>query len=598
MEKLRSRLSMDGLTRLYLIFVGIVLAIAIGGLLRYLGAYDSGLLVAVPMAVCLAVLISHPVISVTNSTIRLFIRSLPLPAIEADRVAAENMTLVVIPDLILDSQKIDALADNIRDHFLLNDDPNVYFGVLTDWGDSATEHREDDEGHLAQIRGRIKALNDAHGTAGRKPFFMLHRARRWNAYDGVWMGYERKRGKLEDLNEFILHGDATLFPFVEGDVEAIRKARYVITLDNDTRLPAGAALKLVSIMAHPQNTPVVDETGIVSGHGILQPRMMATMPTGAASWFERFWVRQRGTNPNRPQFDIFQDFFGEGCFTGVGIYAVAAFHHALNRMIPENHLLSHDVVEGCFARAGRAGNVALYESVPPTYHAASRRHHRWTRGDWQNGSWLFPSVPSADGRRKNSFSLLSRWKIFKCLLASLFPASIASLQFLCVITDRTYQGVVISLGAVLIPIVVDVIVKKLLGLGLSTFRMVKDFTIYAFMTVAFAPFEGVRNVDGAIRAIYRITGSRKRGLEWVPSSEYEADDMGVMGYVRYMWTSPAAAVLLILWMQLWSASWNALIVAVLCAWAVAPVVAWQISQRFEDTATEPEGSVASREAAR
>ncbi|PNS08374.1 hypothetical protein [Solilutibacter silvestris] len=595
MKKLSDRFTTTGLTRLYLSFVGLVVAAIIVILLLYFGAYDSGVLVVALMVVCLVPLIAHPVFSVTNSVIRLFVRSLPLSAIDADNVAAENTTLVVIPDLILDSQKIDALADRIRDHFLANDDPNVFFGVLTDWGDAPTEHLPTDDEQLSQIQHRISELNETYGSANRRPFFLLHRGRRWNAYDSVWMGYERKRGKLEDLNDFILRGNASHFPVVEGDICALRRAKYVITLDNDTRLPPGAALQLISILAHPANEPRMDGTSVVSGHGILQPRMMASIPTGAASWFERFWVRQRGTDPKKLHFDIFQDFFGEGCFTGVGIYEVAAFDMSLRGMIPENHLLSHDVVEGCFARAGWAGNVILYETVPPTYHAASRRHHRWMRGDWQNGTWLFPSVPSATGRRKNTFSLLSRWKILKCILASLFPASIALLQFLCVMTDRTYRSAIVSLASVLIPIVVVVIVKKVQG-AQTSFRTYKDCAVYAFITVAFAPFEGARNVDAACRAIYRIAGSKRRGLEWVPSSEYDADDLGVMGYVRYMWISPAAALLLAVWVHIWSASWNPLIVAVICAWAVAPFVAWQMSQRYEEVTIEQVASDSNHEA--
>jgi len=599
MQKPRSKTTIDRLTRVYLGFVCAVLAALIVILLRYLCAYASGVLVTAAMALCLVGLISHPVISITNSVLRLFFPSLTLPAIESDKVAPEHTTLVVIPDLILDSEKIDALADTIREHYLLNDDPNIFFGVLTDWGDSATEHAPTDDERLSQIVRRIQGLNATYGSADRRPFFLLHRGRRWNAYDNCWMGYERKRGKLEDVNDLILHGNSSPFITVEGDMAAISRAKYVLTLDNDSRLPRGAALKLISAIAHPANRPEFDDKGvIVSGYGILQPRMMAAQPVGPSTWIERFWVRLRGSNPERPQFDIFQDFFGEGCFTGVGIYSVADFDRALRGMIPENHLLSHDVIEGCFARAGRAGHVVLYESVPPTYHAASRRHHRWMRGDWQNCSWLFPFVPSANGRQKNSFSLLSRWKIFKCMLASLFPASIALLPFTCAVTGHTYGGVMVVAASVLLPIMVDITVKRLLGLKLSLVRATKDCLFHTFLTITLAAFEGMRNINAACTAIYRISGSKRRGLEWVPSSAYDSDDLSAVNYIRYMWTSPAVAVLLAVWMDIWSARPNAPILAVMGMWAIAPLVAWQISRRQPNVAAEAADSGVQREPAR
>lgn len=593
MENKLNRPATNGLTRLYLAVIYFVTVATIAILLRYLGAYDASLLLAAAMAACLLVLVSHPAIAVTNSLIRQVVKQRALPTVDLGKgLGVENRTLVVIPDLLMGESKIDALVDNLHQHFLRNHEPDIYFGLLTDWVDAAAEHLPADEGRLAHVLARIRALNVEHGADGRRPFFLLHRGRRWNSYDDLWMGYERKRGKLEDLNDFILHGNASSFLVLEGDVAEICKAKYVITLDNDTLLPKGAAVQLISTIAHPANTPEFDDNGvIVSGHAILQPRMLATMPENASSWYERFRVRQRGTNPCTPSFDIFQDFFGEGCFTGVGIYAVAPFYRSLRDMIPENYLLSHDIVEGGFARSGRVANVSLFESMPPTFHASSRRHHRWTRGDWQNSAWLFPSVPCAEGARKNTFNLLSKWKIFKCMNASLFSLCIMLIPFLCAVTDKTEQAILLASAAVALPMLVDMLLNVFHG-KLPKVRTIVDTCAYTVMMVTLAPFEGLTNLDAAVRAIYRIRVSRRRSLEWVPSSEYENDDIGLRGYWRYMWKSPAIAVLLAAWLWLWSAHWTPLVDALLCAWALAPLFAWHISRRLGEPAMALIGSAA------
>jgi hypothetical protein len=587
MENKRTRADADRLTPFYLASIYSVTLMLVALLLGYLRAFNAGPVLVITMAACLVVLVSHPIIAAANSVLRLVLRPRPLPAIEfPDGVDQENTTLVVIPDLLMNSGKIDALVNQLRGHFLRNIENNVYFGLLTDWVDCSNEHDPGDRERLDQVLTRIRDLNSEYGAGGRRPFFLLHRNRRWNEYDQTWMGYERKRGKLHDLINLVLSGDLSAFAVLEGDLAAITRAKNIITLDSDTILPNGAAIKLISTIAHPANAARFSEDGvIVSGYAILQPRMLATAPTGVSSWYERFRVRQRGTDPRTSSFDVFQDFFGEGCFTGVGIISVADFHRAFGGMVPENHLLSHDIIEGCFARSGRAASVSMFENMPPTFHAASRRHHRWTRGDWQNSSWLFPSIPSASGRRKNTLSLLSRWKIFKGMNASLFSLSIMSLLFVSAVTHRVPEGIVVALGAVFLPVVVDILVSRLSGAWPRP-RTVVDLCTHALMMVTLAPFEGLTNLDAIVRAVYRL-GSKRRALEWVPSSAYEGDNIGALGYVRYMWKSPAVATALVAWMWLWSANWNVLVAAVVSAWALAPLFAWYISRRVEGAAPVP-----------
>jgi hypothetical protein len=488
--------------------------------------------------------------------------------------------LVVIPDLLLSKEKIDDLVDNLHGHFLRNDRPNLYFGLLTDWMDSRSEHEPGDDDILNHVLGRLRELNRTHATEGRIPFFLLHRKRKWVERDNLWMGYERKRGKLEELNELVLHGDSSQFLVVEADRDALSRAKYVITLDNDTQLLEGEALKLISIMAHPANTPQFDDNDmIVAGHAILQPRMLAA-PGKNASWYERFRARESGDDPKKPHFDLYHEVFGEGCFMGVGIYVVEAFSRSLRGKIPENLLLSHDIIEGNFARSGRARQVCMFETVPPTFHAESRRRHRWTRGDWQNASWLFSSVPTADGRQKNKFSILSRWKIFECMRSSLFPLALTLTLFLCAATNSLNGGGLVILGAVLFPIVFNIVLMLFAGEKPKLPR-VADRLVSAFMIVMFAPFEGVTNTDAVARAIFRMKVSKQRLLEWVPSSAFDNDNIGLLGYARYMWKSPAIAALLVLWIWMWSAETGPLVTGVIILWAIAPLFAWYISRRPE-----------------
>ena len=265
-------------------------------------------------------------------------------------------------------------------------------------------------------------------------FFLFHRPRRWNPYDRIWMGYERKRGKLADLNALLREGNRDGFSLVVGATAVLTGVRYVITLDTDTQLPRDAARQFVGTMAHPLNRPVYDAARqrVVAGYGILQPRVSASLQGGQHSRYARLHGGEPGIDPyTRTVSDVYQDVFREGSFIGKGIYDVAAFEQALNGRFPENRILSHDLLEGCYARSGLLSDVQLYEEYPARYGADVNRRYRWIRGDWQLAAWLLPRVPGPDGRRlRNPLSLLSRWKLFDNLRRSLVPAVLTTLLLL------------------------------------------------------------------------------------------------------------------------------------------------------------------------
>ena len=248
------------------------------------------------------------------------------------------------------------------------------------------------------------------------------------------MGYERKRGKLEELNSFLRGRPGDYFTRIVGRTAILRDVRYVITLDTDTQLPRDSVRQFVGAMAHPLNRPIYDSTKqrVTQGYGILQPRVAVSLPGTNHSRYARLWGGEPGIDPyTRAISDVYQDLFGEGSFVGKGIYEVDAFEHALDARFPENRILSHDLIEGCYARSGLLSDVQLYEDYPATYDADVARRHRWIRGDWQIARWLLPRVPGPDGKAlKNPLSILSLWKIVDNLRRSLFPAALISLLLL------------------------------------------------------------------------------------------------------------------------------------------------------------------------
>ena len=353
----------------------------------------------------------------------------PLPRMDfSDGLPASFRSLVVIPTLLTSEDRIDELLESLEVRFLGNRDEHLHFGLLTDFSDAAQESLSEDEPLLRRARNGIEQLNAKYASRAADRFFLLHRPRRWNAAEKVWMGYERKRGKLADLNALLRGRGRDRFSLIVGDVAALSDVEYVITLDTDTQLPRESARQFVGTMAHPLNRPRYDEARgrVTGGYGILQPRMGASLSGTQRSRYAQLFGSEPGIDPyTRTVSDVYQDLFGEGSFIGKGIYDVDAFERALDARFPENRILSHDLLEGCYARSGLLSDVQLYEDYPARYEADMSRQERWIRGDWQIAHWLLPRVPGP-GRQSlpNPLSALSRWKILDNLRRSLVPAAL------------------------------------------------------------------------------------------------------------------------------------------------------------------------------
>ncbi|MEE4178529.1 MAG: hypothetical protein V2I46_13570, partial [Bacteroides sp.] len=378
--------------------------------------------------------VSRLAIAVVNFFATRLAKPLPLPRMDfSEGIPSQLSALVVVPSMLSSTENVEKLVGDLEVRFLANRDVNLRFGLLTDFMDAHEEKLPGDEPLLMLVRQKIEELNGKYGGNG-DPFFLFHRPRQWNQRERIWMGYERKRGKLAELNLLLRSGSGNGFSLIVGNIEVLQEVKYVITLDTDTDLPRDSAWQLVGAMAHPLNRPQYDEKKgrIVSGYGLLQPRVAVSLPGTNKSRYARMYGVDAGVDPyTRVVSDVYQDIFGEGSYIGKGIYDVDAFEKVLRDRFPENRILSHDLIEGCYARSGLISDVQLYEEYPLHYSADVSRRRRWIRGDWQIVRWLFPGVPGSDRYfTKNSLSLLSRWKIFDNLRRSLAPIALCLLLLL------------------------------------------------------------------------------------------------------------------------------------------------------------------------
>jgi cyclic beta-1,2-glucan synthetase len=353
-------------------------------------------------------------------------RTLPRMDFEGSSIPDTFRTLVVVPELLVDVETIRAEVEKLEIHYLANKESNLLFSLFTDYTDSDQAHRDDDESLLQAVTEGIEALNHRYGS-GR--FFLFHRERAWSESEQKFIGWERKRGKLEELNRLIAgtrSKDAVRLVYV-GDPHQLSNVRFVITLDSDTQLPLGTARKMIETLAHPLNQPRFDAEGniLAGSYTIIQPRVSPSLPSTSASPFSRLFAEAVGIDPyTKAVSDVNQDLTGEGSYHGKGIYDVRAFGRVLSGRFPEEWLLSHDLIEGAHVRVGLASDIELIDEFPQDYLSYISRQHRWIRGDWQIADWIWPRVPLADRKLgPNQLSLYNRWKVLDNLRRSLVPVT-------------------------------------------------------------------------------------------------------------------------------------------------------------------------------
>lgn len=436
-------------------------------------------------------------------------------------VPEEAATMVVIPVIWSTPEDAAATAERLELHYLANRDPNIHFAILSDFRDADKERLPQDEKVLKQAIGEVEKLNSRYPETS---FHLFHRSRQWNEAEQVWMGWERKRGKLVEFVR-LLKGDAsTSFSTIAGDRSVLPRIRYCITLDADTRLPLESGQRMIGAIHLPYNRPRLNASGtrVAEGHGVLQPRIGMTYESARKSRLASIWSSEPGLDPYAfAVSDPYQDAMGQGIFTGKGIFDVDAFHTVLGNLFPENSVLSHDLLEGGFLRAGFLSDIELIDDCPSTFLSHQKRLHRWTRGDWQLLPWLKRHTRNGDGERiPADLTPLTRWQIVDNLRRSLLSPMLLAIAILAVPVLpgspwRWYGLVLLTLCAPF--------VRQLLTLHTLIYRPKGLLNTLAQCAIAFItlPFQSLMLLDAVVRTLYRITVSKRRLLEWVSQSEVE-----------------------------------------------------------------------------
>jgi len=582
---------------LYLGAIALLTLLFSAGLLAMAQAQGIPDEMQVPIGLLVLLSTSQLALALVNWLATLLVRPHLLPRMDFSAgIPAQSRTLVVAPTMLTDPQNVDDLIEALEVRFLANRDDNLYFGLLTDFRDAHEETLAGDEPLLQLAQAQIEALNAKYSAADNDIFFLFHRPRRWNPQERIWMGYERKRGKLSDLNA-LLRGKTRSnagerFSRIAGDTTCLANVKYVITLDTDTQLPRDVARQLVGAMAHPLNRARYDaeRQRVCEGYGILQPRVSVSLEGANRSRYARLHGFDSGIDPyTRAISDVYQDVFGEGSFIGKGIYEVDAFEQALNERFPENRILSHDLLEGCYARAGLLSDVHLYEDYPEHYSADVSRRHRWIRGDWQLPGWLRARVPGTGARRqKNPLSWLSQWKLFDNLRRSLVPMALTlSLLLGWTLLDSSLFWTWAVIGIILIPPLIasvleifhkprEVLFSQHLAAALDT---ALQRLAQAAFTLACLPYEAYFSVDAIMRTAGRMLFTHKRLLEWNPSGEAARNSRtDFAAALRAMWIAPLIAVAATLYFLLFKPAVLAVAAPVLLLWLGSPALAWWLGQ--------------------
>ena len=553
---------------------------------------------------------SQLAVSLVNWLVTLFVEPQPLARMDYSYgIASESRTLVVVPTMIGHAAGVEALVDALEVRFLANRDPHLHFALLTDFYDASEEHQPTDAALVELAALRISALNTkyriATGPQGTDFFFLFHRPRRWNPRERVWMGYERKRGKLADLNALLRghagEGGADRFQRIVGDTGSLSAVRYVITLDTDTQLPRDAASQIIATMAHPLNRPVFGtgrcEDIVVEGYGILQPRVGLSLPSTNRSGYARLYGGEPGIDPyTRAVSDVYQDMFGEGSFIGKGIYDVDAFERALAGRLPENRILSHDLLEGCHARAGLLSDVQMLEESPTRYSVDVARRYRWIRGDWQLLGWLRSRLHTLPDKPRNPLSTLSRAKILDNLRRSLVPSALVAVLLVgwwALPAPEWWTWRAIAIVA-LIPVAAQIAdwlrraaervrAEEPARVASPAGRQAGMLLMQVLQTLACLPHEAAYSLAAIGRTLWRVLLSKRRLLEWQPSADVSADTVpgslaDLLHGVRMMAIGPLLAISCAVGLWFLRPAGLDAAAPVLLLWALSPVLVWWVDR--------------------
>ena len=545
--------------------------------------------------------VSNLGVALVNWWVTIFMPPKRLPRLNfTDGIPSEFRTLVVVPTMLNSEKNIESLVNALEVRFLANRDESLHFCLLTDFLDAPEESMPEDNDLLTFVKEKIEQLNKLYPRQIGDPFFLFHRPRKWNPKENCWMGYERKRGKLQELNSFILRGELDKFSFIVGDTTVLSNVKFIITLDTDTQLPRDSSWQLVGTMAHPLNRPKYDETKrrITEGYGILQPLVSVCLPSTNQSLYAQISGSEPGIDPyTRAVSDVYQDMFGEGSFIGKGIFDVEAFDKSLNKRFPENRILSHDLLEGCYARSGFLSDIQLFEEYPGSYFEDVSRRARWIRGDWQIAKWLLPKVPLTTGKsERNPLSGLSIWKITDNLRRSLEPLAMTTLLFMSwSVLHYALLWTLLVFGVIFIPTLLaiisetlhkpeDIILKHHL---ISTIKSAGKRIAQAAFTFVCLPYEAYYSIRAILKTMWRIIFTHKMLLEWNPSGNFQFTifnvkfkSKSILSFFSQMWFAPAITVAGYFFLAFIRPEILFLAGPILIFWLISPFISWSLSQPF------------------
>lgn len=515
------------------------------------GIYHTLVLLATLFSIIPTTEIAVPL---TNFIINRICRPSFLPKLELEAgIPEEYGTMIIVPTLLPNENRVRELVEQLEVHYLSNKEENLYFALVGDFKDAPSKILPEDERIIEEAVRGINELNNKYVRDSKyKRFFFFHRERQYNRVQERWMGWERKRGAIIEVNDLLKGSSGTSYKVISCAPTELPKVKYIITLDADTKLPGGAAKKLVGTLAHPMNSPVInEEKGIVtSGYGILQPRISISIISSNISPFTRIFAGQGGMDLYTTAVsDTYQDLFEEGIFTGKGIYDLEVFQSILRQAIPENSILSHDLLEGCYIRAGLVTDVELIDGYPSRYNSFSMRLHRWVRGDWQLAPWLGTKIKDNKGNIiKNPLSAISKWKIMDNMRRSLIDPSLLLLiifgMFLPVKVGLIWIG--LAAAAILIHVIIQLVFNLFTG---SYFKYrqgkykkgispLKAGLYQALLRFVFIPYQAYMMLDAVVRTVIRLSFTGKNMLEWVTAADMEASlTNDRRGFWKRMWIS-------------------------------------------------------------
>jgi cyclic beta-1,2-glucan synthetase len=547
--------------------------------------------------VAIWLLILIPTSELSLSVINYFISTIRkpkmLPRMETDQgISKDNASMVVVPCLLSSPTIITELINSLEVQFLANQDSNIYFALLGDLPDADSEVAINDQNLLALTYQGIEDLNRRYKKDLQPQFYFFHRIRLFNSSENKWIGWERKRGKIEEFNR-LLRGDQETSYIDNGtDFQFLQQIQYVITLDADTQLPLQNARRLIGTIIHPLNQPIYDKERncICAGYAILQPRVSVSLISANKTRFAHIFSGNTGIDPYTTAVsDVYQDLFQEGSFTGKGLYVVDAFAKVMNGRIPANTVLSHDLLEGSYARVGLTSDLELIDDFPSNFATFTSRNHRWTRGDWQIAWWLFPYVRDHNHRwQRNHLSLLARWKIFDNLRRSLLAPSLLlwfTLSWSILPADPTHWTltILIMMGfPVYVPSLRDFFHRRQ-DVWTEHLKFcyleIRKRLAQVILMVIFMPAIAIAQCDAIIRSLFRMMISKKHLLEWVTFSQTEFKKSSKFGFGEFMANGPAFACFVLA--LVFTTKPNALVIALpfIVVWGLAPILARWTSKR-------------------